>query len=607
MHGPMRAALLAAVCLGLAQPAQANDAVDRARAFLAKNDAKAAVSTLEDALPSAGADLGPMIVVLRQAYTRAAANATKAGQTAEADEYRENLQILNRRMRGQTDDGNPVDPPPVAAKPVNEPVKAPPAPVKPPPAPAQPDPATVKVDSLPTFETPAAAPPSPLSVDLSEGNPTPEPEAKVATPEPAPVAEKELPPQDPTPGEILADADRAYLSEKYLDASKGYAQLAGIGQLPAARKTHWAYCRSVDVVRRIKANPASKAEWASIDREISEIKALSPRFWYAEYLRNRAADQSRGLVAKQSKGRVVRGAMPETERPADAIRDLTRKAPPVDAQPPVGRIGKPGEIALPSTETPQAISTHGDAGKWQIKETPNFVIFHADPDLAEKLAASAESARESQTRRWTGSPPPRNWSPRCEIYVYPTAALFSQITGQPVDSEGFSTMQTDGVKTTARRINLRADHATIVTAVLPHEVTHVVLADLFPTQQIPRWADEGIAVLSEPKHEQERRIVELDPALDGGKIFSIEHLMVRDYPEGPHWALYYAQSVSLTRFLVDQGTPAQFIDFLQGSQRTDAQTELRRVYKIDGFADLQTRWLDYARTRIASKGETTRK
>jgi hypothetical protein len=138
-------------------------------------------------------------------------------------------------------------------------------------------------------------------------------------------------------------------------------------------------------------------------------------------------------------------------------------------------------------------------------------------------------------------------------------------------------------------------------------VTHVVLADLFPTQQIPRWADEGIAVLSEPKHEQERRIVELDPALDGGKIFSIEHLMVRDYPEGPHWALYYAQSVSLTRFLVDQGTPAQFIDFLQGSQRTDAQTELRRVYKIDGFADLQTRWLDYARTRIASKGETTRK
>ncbi len=52
-----------------------------------------------------------------------------------------------------------------------------------------------------------------------------------------------------------------------------------------------------------------------------------------------------------------------------------------------------------------------------------------------------------------------------------------------------------------------------MTAILPHEVTHVVLADLFTTQQIPRWADEGIAVLAEPNAEQEIRAAELQEPL----------------------------------------------------------------------------------------------
>jgi hypothetical protein len=33
---------------------------------------------------------------------------------------------------------------------------------------------------------------------------------------------------------------------------------------------------------------------------------------------------------------------------------------------------------------------------------------------------------------------------------------------------------------------------------LPHEITHVVLADRFNTKPMPRWADEGMAVLTEP-------------------------------------------------------------------------------------------------------------
>ncbi len=307
--------------------------------------------------------------------------------------------------------------------------------------------------------------------------------------------------------------------------------------------------------------------------------------------------------------------MPETDDAAATparIRDLTRPAPAVPAQPPAGRLGKPGAFAMavPSTDTPPVLTSQGDSGRWKVKETANFVIFHDDPPLADRVSDAAEAARDAMTRKWTGSAPPRPWTPKCELYLYPNAAIFAQVTRQPIESPGFSTMESNGAQVTGRRIKLRADAGNLVEAVVPHEVTHVLLADLFPARQIPRWADEGISVLSEPPAEQDKRMGELDAPLSGGRIFTVEALMVNDYPEGKYWPLYYAQSVSLTRFLVEQGKPGQFIDFLQGAQRNGVEPELKRVYGFEGYADLQARWLAYAKessaARIAARGGETR-
>jgi hypothetical protein len=238
--------------------------------------------------------------------------------------------------------------------------------------------------------------------------------------------------------------------------------------------------------------------------------------------------------------------------------------------------------------------------RWKIRETASFRIMHVDPDLAERAVEVAESAREAQISRWAGSPPRAPWTPKCDLYLYPNARLFSQMTGQLEDSPGFSTMGMNGGRIIARRVNLRADHPQLLKAIMPHEITHVVLADLFPHQQIPRWADEGMAVLSEPPSEQLSRAADLDEPLGTGQLFKVEKLMSMDYPESRYWGLYYAQSVSLTRFLVEQGTPTQFIQFVQNSQQTSPETALKRVYNIDGFADLHNRWLTYARRKTGT-------
>src|SRR5262249_34509429 len=149
---------------------------------------------------------------------------------------------------------------------------------------------------------------------------------------------------------------------------------------------------------------------------------------------------------------------------------------------------------------------------------------HADAALAARVARVAEATRDEQARRWVGASPAGPWSPRCDIYLYPSSELYHRITGQPEDSPGFSTFGMNSGKVVARRLNLRADHPDLLRAVLPHEVTHAVVADLFPVQQVPKWADEGIAVLTEPVADQDRRLVNLAGPLASGRLFKLSDL-----------------------------------------------------------------------------------
>ena len=74
--------------------------------------------------------------------------------------------------------------------------------------------------------------------------------------------------------------------------------------------------------------------------------------------------------------------------------------------------------------------------------------------------------------------------------------------------------------------------------------------------------------------------------------------MTMDYPDQKDWRLFYAQSVSLTRYLVDQG-PRSDSSSSCGTRSDGAEAALRDIYQIEGLADLHNRWLDYARKQLA--------
>jgi hypothetical protein len=559
-HPRLPAAVLAAALVSLCVPtppsaaAESPDSLSQVRALLAKGRVDAAIVLLEESLAERPPDRqAPVLELLREAYATAAQKAAAERRPADAERFRDNLEILNHgRVIGRTE----ADIRPGRGAP----------------------------------ELPAARP-----LDLPPSDP------------PRPPA----PPAPDEPAGDLAAADAAFRARRYDQAGQLYEVLDRQGRLPAARRDHWAYCRWVAVVQRINSRPATQQQWDEIDAEIQQIRALSPNNWYGEYLRNRAAERSAGARTGKSRSNrlVIRGSAPEEP---DGSAAPVKPAPPRDALvasqakagPPIA--GGPGPARRPAS--PPGAAQRMDAVRppsggpvrWKIRETASFRILHDDAELAERAAEVAEAARESQIRRWAGSPPKTAWTPKCDLYLYPNARVFCQMTGQPEESPGFSTMGMNGGRIIARRVNLRADHPQMLKAIMPHEITHVVLADLFPHKQIPRWADEGMAVLSEPPSEQQSRAADLHEPLGSGQLFKVDKLMNMDYPESRYWGLYYAQSVSLTRYLVEQGTPTQFIQFVQSSQQTGPDDALRRIYRIDGLNQLHERWLAYARTNTAA-------
>ncbi len=590
MHGPTFANLILVVASALLPGGAAEAAsvppsqqVAEAKRALADNHPVAAINALEAALVDP--DLRPsdkqtVIGLLRQSYEAAADQAEAAGRPVDGESYRENARILRRRAGTTAGPSAPAQP------------QAP----APGPRPVAPEPAapTIVEAAPPVVEGPADAPlalpelansSSTIPVDASSGDLG---GSTAGADQPAQAPQS---PTEPT-GPGLAEADAAFRAKKYAEAGRIYETLAQNNQLPTDRREHWAYCRSSVVARKIAAKPKTEAEWVGIDAEIEQIRALAPNNWLGDYLRNRASARPSAKKLAKAGSTVVRAASPEEAPPRAGRAARSAPAPvPVPANDPAAMSNPPARAGMP-------------LGRWQLRESANFRVFHVDPKLAEKVVQVAEATRRDQTKRWSGSLPPAPWQPKCEIYLYPTAGQYAQMTGQPDDSPGFSTMGMNQGEIISRRVNVRTDHEGLLAAVLPHEVTHVILADFFREQQIPRWADEGMAVLTEPVTEQKRRASDLVEPLGKNLLFPIETLMKMDYPDNRYWSLYYAQSVSLTRFLVEQGTPAQLVEFLQGSQANGFEAELRRVYKIDGFNDLQARWVVYARANLEGNAPT---
>jgi hypothetical protein len=224
-----------------------------------------------------------------------------------------------------------------------------------------------------------------------------------------------------------------------------------------------------------------------------------------------------------------------------------------------------------------------------LAETANFRIRHnQSAEFAEKVARLVEGTRAAAARKWFGQSLP-NWSDRCVIYLHATRQGYVRYSNAQPGVEGGSTISMEGGRVLERLIHVHCEDVDLLTATLPHETTHVVLAGQFGRHLVPRWADEGMAVLAEPGGRIDQYLGNLPR--DGHGVFETGRLMnMADYPQASGVRVFYGQSVSLVAFLSKKKSPQVFASFLRQALDGSYEAALRKHYGIDGFTELDRQW-----------------
>jgi len=374
------------------------------------------------------------------------------------------------------------------------------------------------------------------------GGPAPMPAATPNTP-PAPAAAPAVSPPSPsvdppvlvpapTGAEPLAEAVALFNKKDYSAAAKLFAAKAA--DLTDHQKAAWAYCRVWIANEKLNAAACDAGTATTLAADVDDALKLAP---------------ANGELQRVGQ-RVIAAAKAKSRNDSGVI-----------------------------------------IGSADVIETASFRVHHpGNRDVAETIAKKAESLRKDIFERWSG-PPSGPWSLKCDIFIHATAEDYARATGRPTASTGNATIRLSDGTAEERRIDLRADDAALESNALPRELSHVVLADLFPDKPAPKWAVEAMAILAGSPDEIDRYTRTLRRCAKDGEWLGLGQLMdMSDFPK-ENVTAFYCESVALADYLIrTAGSDRNFTIFLRDCHRYGTAQALKRQFNIDGPQALETAW-----------------
>ncbi|MCA9091216.1 MAG: hypothetical protein KDA90_21580 [Planctomycetaceae bacterium] len=229
------------------------------------------------------------------------------------------------------------------------------------------------------------------------------------------------------------------------------------------------------------------------------------------------------------------------------------------------------------------------SGQWTIWETANFRICTRDPNFdLTTLPEITESLKRQIESAWFPGATNADWRPRCEVIVHATLGDYQRTLGPGVGtSVGCATMQYNQGRVISRRIDIRVDADGWLVDALPHELTHVVLADRLGNRPLPPWLDEGIGVLSESDLKRQARAAAYEVALHRQTTYSLAELThLRSFPRPEYRDAFYVQSAALVRLLRDRSGPDEFARFADLAVSGSVEQALRTTYRVKRLDEL---------------------
>lgn len=220
-------------------------------------------------------------------------------------------------------------------------------------------------------------------------------------------------------------------------------------------------------------------------------------------------------------------------------------------------------------------------------DSRSFVVkFQGRKAVAEELVQAAEKARADVFKRWSG-PAGGDWSPKCEIVLHPTAEAFAAATGLSAAATGRAEVKLSGGQVSSRRIDLRADDETLIETALPREITHVILADLYPGKQPPAWAGLAMGVLSTNETEIGRYLRTAQRCARDGELPTASSVLDAETVPTKDVTGFHAESVAVADYLVRWKGEKMFTAFVRDSQRYGSEMALKRQYGLADTRELE--------------------
>jgi len=226
-------------------------------------------------------------------------------------------------------------------------------------------------------------------------------------------------------------------------------------------------------------------------------------------------------------------------------------------------------------------------GPRSLVQTQNFRVYARSAELANDVARSAEENRKQLALHWLGRELP-SWSEPCPLVV-------NDGPGMPASGETKYTLDRGDVGNF--QMSVSGTRERILDSVLPHEITHTVMASHFAAmgKPLPRWADEGACTTVEHQAERGKHDEMLVRFLSEGRGIPFAVLFaLKDYPQD--MMPLYAQGYSLSCFLICQGGPRRFVQFLErGMETEDWASATNEFYQYPKLGNLQNAWNDWVR------------
>jgi len=222
-----------------------------------------------------------------------------------------------------------------------------------------------------------------------------------------------------------------------------------------------------------------------------------------------------------------------------------------------------------------------------VAHSENFIVFAATPQWASQVSEAAEACRHELSMYWLGQELPP-WRERCPIHVQASPNL---------GASGETTFALIQGTAGQWRMAVHGTKERILDSVLPHEITHTIFATHFAKygKYVPRWADEGASTTVEHEAEKSKHRYYVHEFLMTGRGLSFNRMFsLKEYPTDI--LPLYAQGHSAVQFLLDQGGPRQFVQFLEAGTETEAwEAQLRNFYGYKTIGEFQTSWNQWLR------------